>query len=222
LARLQKIHFNVARPILLRVKTACPLSPSNLCVTKLVSPSNRWRHPLLRELGLLEWFYLVRHAARWPVVWWRHEYRIIGSAFLRSGGFIRAGVKDRRGGLVRRTILIPICNAKRPAIQISNYICNSPQSYSGRRSNSSSNICNSFTDTSQVGYPKSPTIFQKSPKILLYTQLFSHFVTQKSLPSARPASRVQQYRRTCLVELPTWRCRTVGCVWRHFQQERHR
>ena len=109
----------------------------------------------------------------------------------------------RRGGLVRRTILIPICNAKRPAIQISNYICNSPQSYSGRRSNSSSNICNSFTDTSQVGYPKSPTIFQKSPKILLYTQLFSHFVTQKSLPSARPASRVQQYRRTCLVELPT-------------------
>ena len=96
----------------------------------------------------------------------------------------------RRGGLVRRTILIPICNAKRPAIQISNYICNSPQSYSGRRSNSSSNICNSFTDTSQVGYPKSPTIFQKSPQILLYTQLFSHFVTQKSkITSLRPAGQ---------------------------------
>ncbi len=103
----------------------------------------------------------------------------------------------RRGGLVRRTILIPICTAKRPAIQIPNYICNSPRSYSGRRSNSSSNICNNFTDTSQVGYPKSPTIFHQSPKILLYTQLFCHFVTQKSLPSARPASRVQ----TCLVEL---------------------
>ena len=54
----------------------------------------------------------------------------------------------RRGGLVSRTILIPLSNTISAAIQFSGYVRNSPWSLRGRRLKLSCNVRNILTDTS--------------------------------------------------------------------------
>ena len=54
----------------------------------------------------------------------------------------------RRGGLVRRTILIPLSNTISAAIQFPGYVRNSPWSLRGRRLKLSCNVRNILTDTS--------------------------------------------------------------------------